>query len=277
MQRIAVAAMEAEAIKGEVQARRDREISVAQREAEITASKKIAEQEQRIRVADAESKAIEGENTSRTLMAQSTAKLREVEAEAKRRADVAAAKASEAILIAQREQELARLGKEQLAPQEIEKKRIEIAAEAEAEKIRREAMGQADAIRAKYEAEAQGVQMVLEAKAEGYRKLIEACGSNPQVGPTLLLIEQLPQLVAEQVKAIQNLKIDKITVWDTGGGGNSGNGDHRNTTANWLSGMIGSLPRLHELAQQAGIELPPALGKLKNTTGDGMVEDERKL
>ena len=28
------------------------------------------------------------------------------------------------------------------------------------------------------------------------------------------MIEQLPTLVAEQVKAIQNLKIDKITVWD---------------------------------------------------------------
>ena len=47
--------------------------------------------------------------------------------------------------------------------------------------------------------------------------------------------------------------------------------------ANWLAGMVGSLPRLHELAQQAGIELPPALGKLKNTTGDGMVEDRVKL
>src|SRR5205085_3467945 len=117
------------------------------------------------------------------------------------------------------EQELARLAKEHLAPQEIEKKRIEVAASAEAEKVRIEAQGQADAILAKYTAKAQGMQKVLEAKAEGYRQLIEACGSNPQVGPTLLLIEQLPQLVAEQVKAIQNLKIDKITVWDSGMGG----------------------------------------------------------
>ena len=103
------------------------------------------------------------------------------------------------------------------------------------------------------------MQKVLEAKAEGYRQLIEACGSNPQVGPTLLLIEQLPQLVSEQVKAIQNLKIDKITVWDTGAGNGAGG---RNATADFLSGLIGSLPKLHELAQQAGIELPPMLGRV---------------
>ena len=180
---------------------------------------------------------------------------------------------------AEREQEIARLGKEQIAPQEIEKKRIEIAAEAEAEKQRREAQGIADATLAKYEAEAKGVQLVMEAKAEGYRKLIEACGRDPAVGPTLLLIEQLPKLVAEQVKAIQNLKIDKITVWDTGAGNGSASGNGhasgngRNMTADWLAGMVGALPRIHELAAQAGIELPAALGKVGQRAGDGVVEN----
>jgi flotillin len=219
-------------------------------------------------VAEAEAQAVTGENTAQERIAESSAKLGEIQAEAKRRADVASAKAREAILQAEREQELARLAKEQLAPQEVEKKRIEIAAAAEAEKRRIEAKGEADAILLKYTAEAQGTQKVLEAKAEGYRQLIEACGSNPQVGPTLLLIEHLPQLVAEQVKAVQNLKIDKITVWDTGTGHN-GNG--RNTTADFLAGMVGSLPRLHELAKQAGIELPPLLGRLSDQpSGDGL-------
>jgi flotillin len=261
--RVAVAASEAQAITGEVQAKRDMEIAAAQREAEAVAAKKKAEQEQRVRVADAEATAKTGENTASATIAESNAKLAEIQAEARRRADVAAANALQAIAVAQREQELARLGKEQLAPQEIEKKRIEIAAEAEAEKVRREARGQADATLMKYQAEATGVQKVMEAKAEGYRKLIEACGSDPAVGPTLLLIEQLPKLVAEQVKAIQNLKIDKIVVWDQGKGA-----DGRNATSDFLSGMIGALPRLHELAQQAGIQLPAALGKVANSTGD---------
>jgi flotillin len=260
-QRVALAALEAEAVTGEVQSKRDQEVASAQREAEAVAAKKAAEQEQRIRVADAEAKAITGENTSNATIAESSAKLAEIKAEARRRSDVASAKAQEAILIAQREQELARLGKEMLAPQEIEKRRIEIAAEAEAEKRRREAQGEADAILAKYQAEAKGVQMVMEAKAEGYRKLIEACGTDAQVGPTLLLIEQLPKLVAEQVKAISNLKIDKITVWDTGS-----NASGRNSTSDFLAGMVNVLPRLHELAQQAGIELPSALGRIHGDT-----------
>jgi flotillin len=270
-QRVRVAALEATAVQGEAESKRDREITVAQREAETVAAKKSFEQEQRIKVASAEALATTGENTSRATIAESNAKYAEVQAEARRRSQVANAKAGEAVMLAERDQEMARLAKEQIAPQEIEKKRIEIAAEAEAEKVRREALGQADAVKAKYEAEAAGVRLVMEAKAEGYRKLIEACGSDPAVGPTLLLIEQLPKLVEQQVKAIQNLKIDKITVWDTGsgsGGVNGANGNGvpgRNTTADWLSGFVGALPRIHELAAQAGIELPSALGKVRQT------------
>lgn len=259
-QRVAIAALEAQAVQGEAQSQRDREITLAQRTAETMVAQKQAQQEQRIRVAEAEAQAVLGENSAKQRMAESQASLAEVQATARQRSEVAAAKAAQAILTAQREQEMARLTKEELAPQEIEKQRIEVAAEAEAEKRRREAKGEADAILAKYAAEAKGVQMVMEAKAEGYRKLIEAAGKDPAVGPTLLLIEQLPKLVEAQVKAVQGLKIDKITVWDQGSGsGASG----RNATADFVSGLVGSLPRLHELAAQAGIELPPALGKLK--------------
>jgi flotillin len=266
-QRVAVAALEAEAVKGEAESQREREIVIAQRAAETMAAKKAAEQEQRIRVAQAEASAVTGENTSRATMAESNAKLAEIQADATKRSQVALAKAQELVLLAQRDQELARLARDEIAPQEIAKKRIEIAAEAEAEKRRREAQGEADAILAKFEAEAKGVQMVLEAKAEGYRKLIEACGQDAAVGPTLLLIEKLPELVAEQVKAIQNVKIDKITVWDQGTGPNG-----RNATSEFLSGMVNVLPRLHELANQAGIKLPAALGKVESDGSAGTSE-----
>ncbi|MDZ4754270.1 MAG: SPFH domain-containing protein [Phycisphaerae bacterium] len=256
-QRSAVAALEATAIAAEVSAQRDREVSIAQRHAETVSAKKIAEQEQRIRVAEAEAAAVTGENMSRAKIATAQAQLGEIEAESRRRRDVAGAKATESILVAERDQELARMAKERVAPQEIERQRIEIAATAEAEKRRIEAKGEADAILLKFQAEAEGLRKVLEAKAEGYRALIAACGADSQVGPTLLLIEQLPQLVAEQVKALQAIKIDKITVWDTGT-----TRDGRNTTADFLSGFVNSLPRLHELAKQAGIELPKALGRV---------------
>ena len=261
-QRVAVSRLEAEAVAQEVEAKRDLEVATAERLAETRVKQKEAEQGQRVQVADAESRAVEGENTAQATIAESNAKLAEIRAEASRRADVARAKSVEAIMIAEREQELARLAKDTLAPQEVEKKRIEIAAEAEAEKRRREARGEADAVLAKYKAEAEGVRAVLEAKAEGYRQLMAACAENPQVAPTLLMIEQLPQLVAEQVKAIQNLKIDKVTVWDGGSRGGVGSGG---STSEFLSSLIGALPPVHELARQAGIELPGVLGRLKQT------------
>jgi flotillin len=260
--RVAVARLEAEAITGEVESRRDQEIAAAQREAETVAAKKGAEREQRVQVAQAESVAVQGENTSRAEIADSNAKLAEVEAGARQRAHVAAAKAEQAIAVAERERELARLAKERLAPQEVEKQRVEVEAEATAERARREARGEADAVLARYEAEAEGVRKVLEAKADGYRKLMEACAKHPDIAPTLLMIEKLPELVSEQVKAIQNLRIDKITVWDGGRGGRGGDGGN-GATASFLSSLIGSLPAVHELAEQAGIELPSVLGRVK--------------
>ncbi len=257
-QRVQVAALEAEAVKGEMTSKRDQEIVTAQRDAETTAARKDAEREQRVQVAHAESTAVQGENESRGEIARSDAELAEVRATAKQRADVASAKAEETIAVAERDRELARLAKDQLAPQEIEKKRVEIEAEATAERARREARGEADAILARYQAEADGTRQVLEAKADGYRKLLEACAGHPEIGPTLLMIEHLPDIVREQVKAIQNLQIDKITVWDSGGGNGEG------TTANFLSSLIGSLPAMHELAEQAGVELPAVLGRVRD-------------
>lgn len=145
------------------------------------------------------------------------------------------------------------------AAEAINKAKID--ADAEAERIRRVAAGEADGILAKYKAEAEGTQRVLEAKSAGYERLLAACSDRKDIAPALLMIEQLPTLVAEQVKAIQNLKIEKITVWD----GATGNNDASSATAGFLRGMIGALPPIHDLAKQAGIELPEALGRIEDT------------
>ena len=73
------------------------------------------------------------------------------------------------------------------------------------------------------------------------------------------MIEKIQDLVAKQVEAIKNIKFDKITVWD--GGAGSANGS---TTANFMRDLIKSLPAMHDLANQAGIELPQVLGKVDN-------------
>lgn len=256
-QRINVSKLEAEGVTGEAQATREQEIAIAQQAALAVQGKKEAEATQRVEVASLEAAAVKGENESEAKVADYRATLTEAEADAKRRGEVAWAKAAKDVLVAEKEQELARLEKEVIAKQMIERKQIEIDAEAEAERIRRVAKGEADAVLAKYNAEAEGIRKVLESKAAGYEKLIAMAGNNPQLAPSLLIIEKLPELVREQVKAVQNLKIDKITVWDS-----EGQGGER-STAGFLSSLIGSLPPMHELANQAGIDLPEVLGKVK--------------
>ena len=72
-----------------------------------------------------------------------------------------------------------------------------------------------------------------------------------------MVTEQLPGLVAEQVKAISGIKIDKLTVWDSGRSGEDG----KTRTADFVSGLVGAIPPLHDIAKNAGIELPGFLGK----------------
>ena len=84
----------------------------------------------------------------------------------------------------------------------------------------------------------------------------------------LMVTEQLPKLVEEQVKAVSNLKIDKVTVWDSGKGENG-----KTKTADFLSGLVGSIPPLHEIARNAGVELPEYLGKASQT--DKRVKPEK--
>jgi flotillin len=257
-QRVRVAKFEAEGLSGEADARREQDIAVAAQAALAVQGKKQAEADQRVKVAELEAGAVRGENESKANIADYEASLAERRAEAKRRGEVAMANAARDVLLAEKAQELARLEKTQIAQQMIERQKIEIDAEAEAERLRRIARGEADAVLAKYTAEAEGVKKVLEAKAEGYENLLRVCGDRKDLAPALLLIEKLPDLVAEQVKAVQNLKIEKVTVWDSGANGHDGTG----ATANFLRGLIGALPPIHELANQAGIDLPAVLGKV---------------
>jgi len=261
--RIKVAALEAEGIAKEAESRRAQEVAVAEQNSIAAQGKKNAEADQRVKVATYEANAVEGENQSKAQIADYEATLEERQADAKRRGEVALANARRDVLTAEKEQELARMEKEVIAKEMIERQQVEIDAEAQAERARRVARGEADATLARYAAEAEGVQKVLAGKAAGYQALVEACGDQTNLAASLLIIEKLPELVAEQVKAIQNLKIDKVTVWDGAQGGGSGEpGDAQGSTARFLRSLIGSLPPMHELAQQAGIDLPDVLGKV---------------
>jgi len=242
---------------GESEAVREREIRVAENEAQADKGKKKAEADRRVYVQGQEAEAVMGENEAKANIADYNAGLAEKEAEANRRGEVAKRQAEVEIQKAQYLAEQERLNAAEVVQVEVEKKKIEIAAEAEAERKRRVAKGEADAILMKYEAEAKGVQQVLEGKASGYQALVTSAANDPRAAATLLMVEKIEDIVARQVEAIQNLKIDKITVWDSAGGNGDGS-----STSNFVSSLIKSLPPLHDVAGMAGVDLPGYLGKV---------------
>jgi flotillin len=202
----------------------------------------------------------QGENVAAAEIADFEADLLVKQADARKRAEVAQRIAQKEIESAQYELEGERLRALEVVREEVSKQTVEIAAEAEAERQRRIAQGQADATLARYQAEAKGTKAVLEAKAAGYSQLVASAGGDARAAATLLMVEKMEELVARQTEAISNLKIDKITVWDSGNGGNGEGG----STSNFISSLMQSLPPVHDVAKMAGVELPEYLGHIKD-------------
>ena len=286
-------------------------VQVAQKERDGDIGAAQADKEMRISVAAAQADAVQGENEAAVQIANSSASRREREAEAQRLATsaekVAAAKALEEAYAAEEQAERARASREEatrmaniVVEAEIEKRRIEVMAEAEKRRIQLQAeaqrlkieleaeaekrrieltataegerlkvlkQGEADGLRAFMEAQAQGTLAQLQARANGFRAIVESAGGAEQAAQ-LMVTEQLPKLVEEQVKAVANLKIDKVTVWDSGTRGPAG----RTRTADFVSGLVGSIPPLHEIARNAGVDLPQYLGKASDAPQDTPAE-----
>ncbi len=260
--RVDVAEQEKLGAIGEAEANREREIRVSESLAAAEKGRKKAQADQRIYVQQREAEAIGGENTAKAAMADSNAALAVKQAEAQQLSQVAERKAQVEIQKAQYLAEQERLNAEEVVKQEINKRKVEIDAEAMAERTRREAKGEADGILLRYQAEAEGVRRLLESKAEGYARLVESVGGDARAAATFLMVEKIEELVAKQVEAISKLKIDKITVWDSGGADSS-------TTSNFVSNLVKSLPPLQELSAMAGVELPEYLGKVKTDQPTG--------
>lgn len=255
---------------GKAEADRDKDIRIAE-----------TVRDTRIRTSEANATAVEGENNAKISIADSDATRREREAEAARKAiaaeKVQSAKALEEAYQAEKEAETARAEREKatqtaniVIPAQIAKEKAIIEAEAEAERLRRQAKGEADAIFAKMDAEARGMYEILTKQAEGYDRIVKAAAGDPDKAVMMLITDKLPELVKTQVEAVKNIKIDKITVWD---GNNGANGN--TSTANFISGMMKSVPPLNDLFNMAGLNLPNYLkGKAETPeTPETPIED----
>lgn len=245
-------------------------IDVAEQEKKGAIGEADASKEKRIQVAQFDAEAVEGENTAKANVANYNALLAEKEAEANRRGEVAKQIAEAEIQKAKASAETRRLEAEEVVPREIEKRKIEIDAEAKAEQNRKIARGEADAIISVKTAEAEGIQKVLNSKAQGYDALVKSVKDNTKDAATLLMVEKLEEIVKLQTEVIKNIKIDKVTVWD------SGNGEKGTSTANFMSGLIKTLPPLHDVAKLAGLNLPEYLGNVDQTDKEKTTEGAGK-
>ena len=260
----------------------DAKKSVAEQNRYGETGKAMADKDTRVNVAAADADAVKGENNAKIEIANSDALRREKQAEAERIAvaaeKVQAAKALEEAYKSERDAELARAEREKATQQanivvaaQIEKEKAIIEAEAEAEQIRRKAKGEADAIFAKMDAQARGTLEVLAKQAEGFGQLVAAAGGDASQAITMLITDKLPELVKTQVEAVKGINIDKVTVWD---GGNAKDG--KTATANFVSGLMQSVPPLEDLFKMAGMSLPTYLkGKADNQAAPAEEKEDK--
>jgi flotillin len=246
---------------------RERRVAVAEANATAVAGEAVAEAQKRVRIAETNADAVKGETHAKALVAESEANLAVTAAEARKRAETAraiadgqvaeaTAKAREAAALAEAKQieasERARLE----APAKAAAATAIVAAEGQARQVTIAADAEATAVRARLEAEAEGQYALLSQRARGLKELVEAAGS-PEQAFALLLVDMVPSLVEKAAEAVKGVQVEKVIVWDAGGGGGAAGGVSRVT-----NDLVRSVPPAMDLIRHvAGIELP-GLGKL---------------
>ena len=209
-----------------------------------------AEKEEEARVAQARAnKSIaEAENEVRLVQAKLDA-----EAEAEEAKVGVAAKLSEA------------RAQQELADEEIvlseKRQRAEVVVKAEAEREAKEQRARGDAARIFEDGRAEVE--ILKQKLE----LWNAAGPDAE---RLFLIQMLPDILKEVIKAVDNLKIDRLTVVD-GGGNGSGQGGVP-AVFNQVAGATPAL--LESLKSSTGIDIASMLNRAAQGTGEDTQQRE---
>ena len=138
---------------------------------------------------------------------------------------------------------------------EIERKRIEMLAEAQKQKLIVEAEGQASATRATGEAEADIVFKKGEAEAKAMNVKAEAFQEYNQAAVVDKLLTNMPEIVRALAAPLAN--VDKITVVSTGNGGSAG----LNKITGDMTAMAAQIPALFETL--SGMQMSELLSKVK--------------
>lgn len=274
--RIAEALERRKGASGVAEADKLRDTEVAQHVAEKDIGMKQAERNMREQSAEIEARAVEAENLGSGRIAKSKAELQMVRADAyatgeasEREAHAqveereARACAEAAVADAQRVEAVKRAELE--APARAMKAKTICDAEAQAEQTMILARGKAEATFIQMEADAKGQFELLDKKAQGLGALVQSCGS-ADAAFKLLMLEHVDTIAETSAKAISNIKFDKVTVWDSGAGGNA---DGSSSTSNFIRSLTQSLPPSMEIIEKvAGVDLPKLAAKVPELSAE---------
>ncbi|WP_280516916.1 flotillin family protein [Lederbergia sp. NSJ-179] len=142
----------------------------------------------------------------------------------------------------------------QMAEADAHQYRVEATAKADAERVRLDGQAKADAQRAQGESEAEVIRLKGIAEAEAKRKVAEAFDQYGQAAILDMVLKMLPAYAKEVSAPLSN--IDKITVVDTGSGGEGGANKVTGYATNLMSTMQESLKA------SAGIDVKELLNNL---------------
>lgn len=230
------------------------EIDVANAKKTGTIGVNEANRDKEVQVAELEAEKVEGKNISEAKMRESEAELQIKSAQYEKDARNAELEAQILIQRQTANAELETLRASEVSKVIANKEKIELQAEADKNKIIKEAEAEAQRIKLNAEAEAEGIKKIMQAKADGYKEIEKSVGKDNLVN--VLLTEQLVEVTKVKSDALQNLNIDKITVWDNP----SNSSDGKSGLNGFVDNFANAIPGMHEIAKDAGITLPAYLG-----------------
>jgi flotillin len=287
---IAKATAIAETRQAQAEARKLAEVATAENDAEIKQRQAAARRLAEIADAEAEAAIKQQQANARKLAevaaAQAEGEIKQQQAAARKLADVAAAQADVTISEAKnqlrvRQAELGReaettervakvsaLQAETVARTEMEARRVEM----ERTRLQADVVQPAEAKRMAAEAEAKAVAApILEkgrAQAEVLRMLYAEIQQAGDTGIQVFLAEKLPAMLGVTADAMKDMKIERLTIVDSGGGQGVANAATQKVNA--------SIAALEQIAGAIGLDLDKVIQRV-GAAADGRKNDVPKL
>ena len=165
--------------------------------------------------------------------------------------------------LARAEKVEAKLNAEKVVPAQMNKKEIEVNAEAlkqksiieaqgEAEAIKARAMAEAEAIRIKGEAEGAARAAILKAEADNFSQMLEASQAHPEIAVQFKMVDNYVKIAEHQADAYSRLQLGDVKVY--------GNAE---TAGNFMSSLMSQIaPTLDMLRSM------PLPGKVQNVLSE---------